>query len=112
MNLAILSFVNLSRSDAYLSVEDASGELQFVAKILPGTVSRQATAVGLKWNVIASDSYSINADDKNQVYLIGSNGVYAVSGATALTAESGAKPTDAEFPIWIGGGGGGGAPVS
>ncbi len=104
MNLAILSFVNLGRSDAYLSVEDASGELQFVAKILPGTVARQASASGLKWNVIASDSYQISADDKNQVYLIGSNGVYAVAGTEPLTAESGVKPTDSEFPTYIGGG--------
>ncbi len=106
MQLAILSFVNLSRQDAFLSVEDTTGEMQFVAKITPSTVSRQATVEGLKWHITASDSFEITAADHNAVYLIGTNGTYLVATASPLESDSGAKPTDLEFPGWVGGGGG------
>lgn len=105
MKLAILSFVNLSRNDAFLSVEDETDELQFVAKIAPGSVARQATAKGLKWHVTASDSFEIKATDHNTVYLIGTNGTYLVNTTSAVESDSGASPTDLEFPANIGGGG-------
>lgn len=98
MKVVILNFVNLSRQDAYLSVADASGEVQSVGKILPGEVSRQATVEGLVWTVVGSDSYPITASDKNRVYIIGSQGVYEVRDAKPLTAESGAVAADFDFP--------------
>lgn len=106
MKPVILNFVNLSRQDAFLSVGDSTGEPQSVGKILPGEVSRQATVEGLTWTVVGSDSYQITAADKNRVYIIGSQGVYEVQNARALTAESGAPPVDFDFPV----GGSGGWP--
>jgi hypothetical protein len=79
--------------------------MQFVAKILPGSSERQVSTSGLVWSVVSSDTFEITADDKNHVYLIGTGGVYVVEKTSAVTAESGMRPTDAEFPLNIGGGG-------
>lgn len=104
MSLAVLSFVNLSRQDAFLSVRDATGELQFVAIVAPGSVLRQATTAGWKWNLVANDSIEFSAQDKNTVYLISGTGVHEVTDAQMLVVKSEASAADFDFPSVIGGG--------
>lgn len=104
MSATILVFVNLSRSDAYVSVDDANGQEQFVAQVKTGAAERQAAAAGQKWSVVANDTYKFTAGDKNRVYLIGASGVYEVDAPRPLAADSGAKPGDFDFPASGGGG--------
>jgi predicted phage gp36 major capsid-like protein len=103
MKPIILSFVNLSRQDAFLSVADGSGDLVFVARLAPGQAARQVSASGQEWNVVASDSYQITAGDSNRAYLISATGVHEVSSTRAIASESGVAIDDDDFQGYGGG---------
>jgi hypothetical protein len=104
MSLTVLIFVNLSRQDAHIWALDGEGENQFVATLAPGDTLRQLSAPTQKWNVVTGDNFEFAAGNKNTVYLIGSTGVYHVTGAAPLPTESGAIPADFDFPSYGGGG--------
>lgn len=104
MALVILSFVNLSRQDAFLSVGEANGEQQYVIRLAPGQATRQSAAAGQTWSVVASDTFQIPAPDKNRVYLISASGIYRVETTTSLASESGVSMDDPDFRGEIGGG--------
>jgi hypothetical protein len=104
MSHTILVFVNLSRQDAFVSLIEADGNAIFAAKLAAGQVSRQISTAGEKWSITSSDSFPITASDKNQVYLIGTSGVYEVDAPRAIAPESGAAISDFDFPAYGGGG--------
>lgn len=101
---AILSFVNLSQQDAFLWVAGADGELQFVAKIASGQMSRQASAAGTVWSVVTADTYQISAGDANRAYLISARGVFQVTATQAVAPEGGTASDDSGFRGDIGSG--------
>jgi len=103
MSHTILVFVNLSRQDAFVSLVEADGNALFVAKLASAQVTRQISTAGEKWSITASDVFPLTAGDQNRVYLIGANGVYEVDAPHPLAPESGAKPTDFDFPAFGGG---------
>ena len=98
MSLTVLVFVNLSRQDAHIWALEHDGDTQFVAKLGSGDTLRHLSSVGQRWSIVASDNFEFAATDKNRVYLIGSAGVYEVDHTRALAAESGAIPSDFDFP--------------
>lgn len=104
MSATILVFANVSRSDAYVSVEDANGQEQFVTKVGAGTIARQAASAGQNWVVVLNDNYKFTADDKNHVYLIGSSGVYQVASPVAIAPDSGNAVSDFDYQGFGGGG--------
>ena len=104
MSATILVFANVGRSDAFISVEDANGQEQFVVKVTAGSIARQAASPGQKWVVVLSDNFKFTAGDKNCVYLIGSNGVYAVESPRAIAPDSGAAASDLDYQGYGGGG--------
>ncbi len=108
----MLIFVNLRRSDAFLSVNNAEGIPEFIATLSPAQATRQTAAAGSVWSVTTLDnvnySYQVTARDQNRVYLIGSQGLYQVEQATALSTDGSVLSDGASFPV--GGGGGGGWP--
>jgi hypothetical protein len=103
MSHTILDFVNASRQDAFVYLNEADGGTLLIAKLGAGQMTRQVATAGEKWSVTANDAYSITAGDKNRVYLIGSGGVYEVESPRALTPDGGGATTDFDFPV--GGGG-------
>lgn len=104
MSLSVLIFVNLSRQDAHIWALEHDGSTQFVAKLNSGDTLRHLSAVGQKWSIVTGDNYELAAAEQNQVFLIGSSGVYLVDHTRAIAAESGAIPADFDFP-GVGGGG-------
>jgi hypothetical protein len=104
MSLTVLIFVNLSSQDAHIWAVEPEGASQFVARLAPGATLRHLSPPEQKWNIVASDSYELQADDKNRVYIIGAAGVYRVESVNALAADSGASPSDFDFPHQGGGG--------
>lgn len=104
MSLTVLIFANLSSQDAHIWAVEANGANQFVARLAPGATLRHLSASGQKWSIVAGDNYEVDADDKNRVYIIGAGGVYQVETVKALKAESGAAPSDFDFPSFGGGG--------
>jgi len=99
---AVLSFINLSQQDAFLSVADGAGDAQFVAKIPSGHVSRQASAAGTTWNVVTGDSFQITAGDANRAYLISSRGVFEVTATRGVAPEGGGAVMDTDYQGQIG----------
>lgn len=98
MSLTVLIFVNLSSQDAHIWAVGENGANQFVARLAPGSSLRHLSAPGQKWSIVASDSFEIEADDKNSVFIIGASGAYRVESVKPLTADSGASPADFDFP--------------
>lgn len=103
MSHTILVFVNVSRNDAFLYLNEADGSTLSVGKIAAGQIVRQVTRAGDKWSITASDTYTLTASDKNRVYLIGSGGVYEVDNPRALVPDGGGETSDFDF---VGGTGG------
>lgn len=103
MSYTILVFVNLSRQDAFVSLVEPDGNAIFAAKLASGQVARQISTAGEKWSITASDVFPLTVGDKHRVYLIGTAGVYEVDAPRPLPPESGAKPTDFDFPSFGGG---------
>lgn len=106
MSHTILVFVNVSRNDAFLYLNEADGSTLSVGKIAAGQISRQVASAGTKWSITASDTYTLTASDKNRVYLVGSGGVYEVDNPRAIVPDGGGDTSDFDFPI----GGAGGWP--
>ena len=104
MSLTVLIFANLGSQDAHIWSVGADGDNQFVARLAPGATLRHLSAPAQMWNIVASDSYPVQADDTNRVYIIGAAGVYRVETVKALTGDSGSSPADFEFPSQGGGG--------
>lgn len=104
MSHTILVFVNVSRNDAFVYLNQGNDNSLLVSKLAAGQSSRQVTSAGDKWSITANDTYTITTTDKNRVYLIGSSGVYQVESPQAITPDAGGVVTDFDFPA-----GGGGA---
>ena len=104
MSLTVLIFVNLSNQDAHIWAVGENGANQFVARLAPGVALRHLSAPGQKWSIVASDSFEVEADDKNRVFIVGTSGAYRVESVKSLTADSGAAPSDFDFPSFGGGG--------
>lgn len=104
MSLSVLIFVNLGRQDAHVWAVEENGDTQFAAKLGSGESVRLLSAARQKWNVVAGESYDISASDKNRIFIIGSGGVYQVDHTQAIAAESGAIPSDFDYPSSGGGG--------
>ncbi|HZQ08433.1 MAG TPA: hypothetical protein VFD70_17755 [Anaerolineae bacterium] len=100
--MAVISFINLGQQDAFLSVGDASGDIQFVAKIASGHVSRQASSAGTTWTVVAGESFQIIAGDANRAYLISSRGVFEVTSTRAVAPEGGSAALDTDYQSEMG----------
>lgn len=98
MSHTILVFVNVSRNDAFLYLNETDGSTLSVGKIAAGQIVRQVTREGDKWSITASDTYTLTASEKNCVYLIGSSGVYQVDNPRALVPDGGGETSDFDFP--------------
>lgn len=96
--MSIVTLVNLSRADAFVSVAEGGADMRFVTALAPGQAARQATAAGQSWSVVAGDSYIVPPADRNQVFLITANGVYLVESTRAVTSEGGIAIPDPDFP--------------
>ncbi len=99
MSHTILVFVNVSRQDAFVYLNQADDNSLFVAKLAAGQSTRQVANAGEIWNVTAGDAYPIKVGEKNRVYLIGTSGVYEVDAPRALPSEGGAASGDFDFPV-------------
>jgi hypothetical protein len=103
MSHTILVFVNVSRNDAFVYLNEADGSTLLATKLAAGESARQITRAGEKWSVTTSDTYTLTASEQNRVYLIGSGGVYEVDNPRALTPDGGGEINDFDFPSFGGG---------
>lgn len=98
----VISFVNLGRQDAFLSVSDAEGAMVFIGKLASGQTTRQYTPVGAVWSIVTGGSSQVTAEAGEHVCLINERGVELVGETRVLQSQGGTA--DVDFPAHIGGG--------